>query len=51
MFDREGIQDQFFGGRDVYTGISLTAAPGVTPGAAAPTPHKVLPAGVDGRAG
>jgi len=30
IFDEQAIQDLFFGGRDVYTGISLTAADGVS---------------------
>jgi putative ABC transport system permease protein len=43
VFDTTGIQDRFFGGRDVYTGASLTTAEGVTQAQLADAAARVLP--------
>jgi putative ABC transport system permease protein len=43
VFDTQGMQERFFGGRDVYTGASLTTAPGVTQAQLAAAANAVLP--------
>jgi putative ABC transport system permease protein len=47
LFDRPTIQRLFFGGKDVYTGISLTAAPGVSQTELRDQARAVLPAGAE----
>src|SRR4051812_32641674 len=49
IFDKKEIQDRFFGGKDVYTGISLSAAEGVSQQQLADAAQKVLPRGVEAR--
>ncbi len=51
IFDDRAIQDLFFRGRDVYTGISLNAADGVSQQQLADAAQQVLPAGVEARTG
>ena len=51
LFDLEYMQDQFFGGRDVYTAISLNAAEGVSQAELAGAAQEVLPDGVVARTG
>ena len=51
VFDPEFMQDQFFGGRDVYTMISLNAAEGVSQQELADAAQQVLPEGVLARTG
>jgi putative ABC transport system permease protein len=51
VFDRQWMQDQFFGGRDVYNAISLNAADGVTQRQLADAAQEVLPRGVVARTG
>jgi putative ABC transport system permease protein len=51
IFDRAAIQQLFFGGRDVFTGVSLTAADGVSQDQLAKAANRVLPAGVSARSG
>jgi putative ABC transport system permease protein len=51
IFDRAYLQRQFFHGSDVYTSISLDAAPGVTQTALRDAAQKVLPPGVVARTG
>ena len=43
VFDTQGIQDQFFEGKDVYTGASMTTAAGVTQAQLTAEANKVLP--------
>ena len=43
IFDTQGIQDRFFGGNDVYTGASLTTAPGVSQARLTKAANAVLP--------
>jgi putative ABC transport system permease protein len=43
VFDTQGIQDRFFDGRDVYTGVSMTTAPGVTQAQLTEEANRVLP--------
>ncbi len=51
VFERRFMQQEFFGGRDVYTMISLTAAPGYTQTQVRDAAQRVLPAGVQARTG
>lgn len=51
VFEDQAIQDLFFDGRDVYTGISLNAAEGVSQDELAAAAQEVLPEGVEARAG
>ena len=51
VFDVGFMQDQFFGGRDVYTSISLNAADGVSAQELADAAQRVLPPGVLARTG
>ena len=51
IFDRAYMQQQFFGGRDVYTSVSLDAAPGVPQSRLQDAAQRVLPAGVVARTG
>jgi putative ABC transport system permease protein len=43
VFDTSGIQDRFFDGKDVYTGVSMTTAPGVSQAKLADAANAVLP--------
>ena len=51
LFDRKFMQDQFFDGRDVYSTISLNAAPGVSQVQLRDAAQQVLPEGVVARTG
>ncbi len=51
LFDVQTLQDLFFDGQDVYTGISLTAAEGVSQQQLADAAQEVLPKGVEARTG
>lgn len=51
ILDRQWMQDQFFGGQDVYNSISLTAADGVSQQELADAAQQVLPKGVEARTG
>ena len=51
LFDLKYMQDAFFGGRDVFTSISLNAEPGVSQQQLAEAAQKVLPDGVVARTG
>jgi putative ABC transport system permease protein len=51
LFDTAFMQDQFFGGRDVYSSISLNAAPGVTQTELRDAAQAVLPDDVIARTG
>jgi putative ABC transport system permease protein len=51
LLDREFMQDQFFGGQDVYNSISLNAAEGVSQAELAEAAQGVLPEGVEARTG
>ena len=51
IFDTEYMQEAFFGGRDVYTAISLNAAEGVSQKELAEAAQEVLPKGVVARTG
>ncbi len=51
MFDLRFLQDQFFGGKDVYTSVSLNAADGVSQAQLAKAANAVLPKGIEARAG
>ncbi len=42
VFDTQGIQERFFNGHDVYTGASLTPAPGVSQATLAAAANAVL---------
>ncbi|CAN5661850.1 FtsX-like permease family protein [soil metagenome] len=46
LFDLPTLQDAFHGGKDVFTSISLEAAPGVSQKQLAAAAQKVLPTGV-----
>ena len=48
IFDSRFMQEQFFGGQDVFTTVSLNAADGVSQRELAEAAQKVLPDGVDG---
>ncbi len=51
VFDDKFMQERFYGGRDVYTSVSLNAAEGVSQTELANAAKKVLPAGVVARTG
>ena len=51
VFDTEFMQEEFFGGKDVYTSISLSAAEGVSQEELAAAAQEVLPQGVEARTG
>jgi putative ABC transport system permease protein len=51
IFDEHAIQQLFFGGRNVFTGVSLTAADGVSQQQLARAANRVLPASFAARAG
>lgn len=51
IFDQKAIQQLFFGGRDVFTGVSLTAADGVSQQQLAAAANAVLPPGIQARSG
>ena len=51
LFDKKEMQDRFFGGQDVYTGISLSAADGVSQQQLVHAAQKVLPKGVVAQTG
>ncbi len=51
IFDTHFMQERFFGGRDVFTTVSLNAAPGVTQAELAKAAQKVLPKNVVARTG
>jgi putative ABC transport system permease protein len=51
VFDTKFLQDQFFGGADGFTNISLNAAPGVSQEQLRDAAQKVLPKGVIARTG
>lgn len=51
IFGERAIQDLFFKGRHVYTGISLTAKPGVTQQELATAAQQRLPPGIQARTG
>ncbi len=51
IFDRDAMLPLFFHGRDVYTGISMTAADGVSQQQLADEANKLLPTGVTAREG
>ena len=51
LFDTRAMQELFFGGRDVYSTVSLDAAAGVTQDQLATAAQQVLPAGVVATAG
>jgi putative ABC transport system permease protein len=51
IFDRAFMQEKFYGGRDVYSTVSLNAADGVTQKQLAAAAKKVLPAGLEARTG
>jgi putative ABC transport system permease protein len=43
VFDTHGIQERFFDGKDVYTGVSMTTAPGVSQAKLASEANAALP--------
>lgn len=51
IYGQRAIQQLFFHGRDVYSGISLTAEPGVSQQQLADAAQKLLPAGIEARTG
>ncbi len=51
IFDSQYIQAQFFGGRDVYSTVSLNAAEGVSQRQLADAAQEVLPKGLKARTG
>jgi putative ABC transport system permease protein len=51
IFDKQWMQDLFFHGRDVYTGISLDDADGYSQQQIADAANKVLPSGIEARPG
>lgn len=51
VFDTDAMQHAFFDGKDVYTSISLGAAPGVSQAELAAAAQRVLPEGVQARTG
>ncbi|MET0839924.1 MAG: ABC transporter permease, partial [Marmoricola sp.] len=51
VFDSKFMQERFYGGRDVYTTVSLNAAPGVSQTELAKAAQKVLPDGVFAQTG
>jgi putative ABC transport system permease protein len=51
VFDSRAMQQRFFGGRNVFTSVSLDAAPGVSQAQLARAAQQVLPDGVVARTG
>ncbi len=51
IFDRQAMQELFFKSKDVYTGVSLSAADGVSQEQLADAADSVLPAAVDAQTG
>ncbi len=51
IFDKQWMQDLFFHGKDVYTGIGLTDDAGYSQQQVADAANKVLPAGIQALAG
>src|SRR4051812_33534199 len=51
LFDRQYMQQQFFGGKDVYSTVSLNTAAGVSQTELAAAAQRVLPAGVEATPG
>jgi putative ABC transport system permease protein len=51
VFDVRALQAHFFGGRDVYTSVSLEAAPGVSQTQLRDAAQQVLPQGIQARTG
>ena len=51
VFDTQFMQERFFGGRDVFSTVSLNAADGVSQGELAKAAQKVLPDGLVARTG
>ncbi len=51
VFDSQFMQERFYGGKDVYTTVSLNAAPGVSQTELAKAAQKVLPEGVFAQTG
>jgi putative ABC transport system permease protein len=51
LMDRQFMQRQFFGGRDVYSMVSLNTAPGVSQAQLRDAAQRVLPPGVQARTG
>ncbi len=51
VFDTRWMQQLFFGGRDVYSSVSLNSAPGVSQAELAGAAQRVLPDGVVARTG
>ncbi|MGH3472721.1 MAG: ABC transporter permease [Nocardioidaceae bacterium] len=51
VFDQRAMQQLFFGGRDVYSTISLTARPGVSQSELRDQAQRVLPAGIQAQTG
>ena len=51
LFELRAMQEQFFGGEDVYSTVSLNAAPGVSQTQLAAAAQEVLPAGVEATPG
>lgn len=51
IFDQRALQQLFFDGRDVFTSVSMTAAPGVSQAALAAAAQRALPHGLVARQG
>ncbi len=51
IFDRRFMQERFYGGRDVFSAVSLNAAPGVSQRELADAAQQVLPKGMVARTG
>ncbi|MBO0842409.1 MAG: ABC transporter permease, partial [Nocardioides sp.] len=51
LFSTAGAQKMFLGGRDEYTGVALTAAPGVSRAALAKAADRVVPQGFEAVSG
>jgi putative ABC transport system permease protein len=51
LFGQQAIQDLFFHGKDVYTGIDIAAKPGVSQQELATAAQKLLPPGLKARTG
>ncbi|MDP9318555.1 MAG: ABC transporter permease, partial [Actinomycetota bacterium] len=51
LYGQRAIQQLYFDGKDVYSGVSLTAKPGVTQAKLASEAQKLLPRGLQARTG
>src|SRR6478735_9148727 len=51
VYSQQAIQELYFHGKDVYTGVSLTAKPGVSQEQLAVQAQKLLPRGLQARTG